>query len=559
MSFVRAVKNFSRLRDIANILFKHGFGELVERLGFKTHLPFEKKFQKEAFKKNPKKHTAIHLREAMEEAGGAYVKLGQMLSLRGDLTPKDFCEEFAKLQDHVKPIPYSQVKKVIETDFGKPIEKIFLEFDKKPIAAASIAQVHKAKLKNGQIVAVKIQRPQIREKFKADIQILYYIAGQAEKYIPEIRTFKPTRIVKEFETYTKEELDFLSEARNIDTFYSKYKYNQQIKIPKVFWDYTTSRVLTMTYLDGKKVSEMKRLSKEEKKHIALTIYNSFLTQAFDMHVFHADPHPGNIFVLKNGKIGLLDFGIVGRLSPDLSKKVELMLIGLVKGDLDYLSQGIIELGFVEEIDIDQFKEDLFNTWGKYHGEDNNKINMREFFAETFTLARKYKIEYPGNFVLLTKAVITVQSLGEKLYPQANFVKIVSPRVEKILRKRHNPKAMVKSAKRNVADLAWTLRNLPQDLRSLMHIVRRGGPVRVDIENEDIQYFTREMDRSSNRIAFSLVISGITVTTGLIILANAEPKLLGIPVLAWGGFGLIVFLAMVLTWSIFNENKGEKRG
>jgi ubiquinone biosynthesis protein len=554
MGFVNAVKNFSRMREVANVLFKEGLGEVVERLGFKTHLTIEKRMQKGAFKKVKTSHLAVRLRRAMENAGGAYVKLGQMLSLRSDLIPENYCDEFAKLQDHVKPISYNTVKKVVEAEFGKGIERVFKTFEKTPLAAASIAQVHKATLRDGRVVAVKVQRPKVAKSFKSDIEILYYIAAQAEKYMPEIRPFKPTRIVKEFESYTKNELDFLQEAQNIEQFHKKYKYSQHIKIPQVYRDYTTSRVLTMSFLDGKKISELRRVKKEKKKKIALTVYNSFLTQVFDMRTFHADPHPGNVLLMKNGKVAFLDFGIVGKMSPELERNVEGMLIALVKGDLDMLAHSFIDLGIVEDINIEQFKEDLFNTWGKYHNVSNNQINMKKFFAESFALARKYKIEYPGNFVLLAKTIITVQALGEKLYPESNFIEIVSPKVERILKKRHSPKRIIKSARKNFFNLAWTFRKFPQDLRSLMHIVKTGARVKVDIENKDIKYFTQEMDRSSNRITYGLIIGSLTITAGLIILAKAGPIYAGIPFLAWIVVGLVVLLSLTLAYSIINENK-----
>ena len=555
MSFVKAVQNFSRLRTVVNILFKEGFGEFIGRLGFKTHLSFEKRVQTDESKKVPKSHMAVRLRRAMEQAGGAYVKLGQMLSLRADLIPQDYCDEFAKLQDGVKPISYSVVKKVVESEFGKPIDKVFVDFDKKPLAAASVAQVHKAKLKNGQIVAVKVQRPTIAKAFMADIQILQYIAGQAEKFIPEIRPFNPTRIVEEFEKYTKNELDFLSEARNIETFHKKYKYSQHIRIPRAYWDYTTSKVVTMTYLDGKKVSQMKNLTKKEKKKVAMIVYKSFMMQVFEMHTFHADPHPGNIFVLKDGKIAFLDFGIVGKLSPDLTDNIESMVIALVNGDIDRLAYSFIDLGMVEDIDIDKFKQDLYDSWAEYHGKSNDQINMRKFFGETFELARKYKIEYPGNFVLLAKAIITIQSMGETLYPESNFIQNVRPQAEKLLRKRHSPKRVLKEAKKNAFNLAWTFRKFPQDLRSLVTLIKKGATVKVDIDNKDVKHFTQELDRSSNRVTFGLIICGLVIAAGLIILSESGPIILGVPMLAWLCFAVVLMLSFALVISIVRENIG----
>ena len=345
MSLVKAIRSFSRLRQIVNILFTYGFEEIVDELRFRSHLPFEKQISKKKSKKSRSTH-AVRLRKAMEEAGGAFVKLAQMLSLRSDLIPQEYCDEFAKLQDSVKPFAFSKVKKIIEEDFGKPINKVFMEFEKEPIAAASVGQVHKARLKSGQWVAVKIQRPDIKKIFKSDVDILYYLAEQAEERIENLRRFKPRRIVQEFENYTKKELDFKLEAKNIDIFFKKYKYSHYFKIPRVYWEQSSSRVVTMTFIDGKKISEMKKLDEKDKKRLTLLVYRSFIDQVFNMHIFHADPHPGNIFLMDNKKIAFLDFGIVGRISPDLAMSVEMMLIGLVKGDLDMLAQSFLDIGVI---------------------------------------------------------------------------------------------------------------------------------------------------------------------------------------------------------------------
>ena len=554
MSLVKAIRSFSRLRQIVNILFTYGFEEIVDELRFKSHLPFEKQISRK--KKKSKSSHAVRLRKAMAEAGGAFVKLAQMLSLRSDLIPQEYCDEFAKLQDHVEPFAFSKVKKIIEEDFGKSIHKVFMEFEKEPIAAASVGQVHKARLKSGQWVAVKVQRPNIKKIFQSDIDILYYLAEQAEERIEVIRRFKPRRIVQEFENYTKKELDFKLEAKNIDVFFKKYKYSPYFKIPKVYWEQTSKRVVTMTFIDGKKVSEMKKLDEKEKKRLTLLIYRSFIDQVFKMHIFHADPHPGNIFLMDNKKIAFLDFGIVGRISPDLAMSVEMMLIGLVKGDLDLLAQSFLDIGVIPgDIDEMAFKEDIFEAWSPYHGSDVSQINMASFFTNSFELARKYDIEYPGNFVLLTKAVITTEAFGRKLYPQANFVKICTPQVENLLREQRNPKNMLHSFKKNAFKFSSSLKKFPQDLRSLMYIFKKGATVKVDIDNKDLKHFTRELDASSNRVTLGLIIGSLVVGAGLIILSGIPPMLFGVPLMAWLLVLIACMLSMALTISVIREQKG----
>ena len=553
MAFVSAIRRFSRLKEIVQLLAREGFDEILTRIHFNSPLHLGSALETDKEKKKELVHTAVRLRRVMEDAGGAFTKVGQMLSLRCDLIPQEYCDEFSRLQDNVKAFPYAQVKSTIESEFKKPLKEIFASFEEKPVASASVGQVHKARLKSGEWVAVKIQRPQIERVFDADIDLLHYIAQEAEKYLPEIRPFKPQKIVQEFENYTKKEMDYLLEAKNIDIFYEKYKYSPAIKIPKVYWEYSSSKVLTMEFIEGKKISDVE-LSKEQKKKVALTLYKSFMTQVFDMHVFHADPHPGNIFYMKNGKIALLDFGIVGRISPDLSESVEMMLVGLVNGDLDILTRSIISIGTVEDIDEEKFKEDLFEAWGEFHGSSLAEINMKRFFTNTFDLGRKYNIDFPSNFVLLVKGSVTIESFAKQLYPESNFIEVCKDQVKDIVKKEKNPSRIYASLKKQAYTFSSSLRRFPQDLRSVMHILKTGAKVQVEVDHKELNELTVELDRSSNRITFGLIIGGLIIATGLLIVANVEPKLLGIPAYAWGSISLIVIMALVLCVSILREKK-----
>ena len=305
MKFRRAYRDAKRVKDVVNILLKQGLGYSIEKMNLKSHLTFGKK-TKDVSKRVS---TQVKLRKAMEELGGTFIKFGQLLSIRPDLIPESYCEEFAKLQDNVRPFPYEQVKDVIEKDFKKPIHKVFIHFEKTPIAAASVGQVHMAKLRTGETVAVKVQRPNINQIFESDIDILYYIANLAEKHIPELKDYNPVAIVNEFENYTKRELDYNLEGKNIDVFYKNFVGSKTIKIPRVFLSYTSKRVLTMEYIDGININKYKA-TKEEKKKIIKNLLSCFMKQILEDGFFHADPHPGNIFILKDHRIELLDFGIV---------------------------------------------------------------------------------------------------------------------------------------------------------------------------------------------------------------------------------------------------------
>jgi len=553
MSVIKALKGFNRLKKIANLLFKEELGFLVDKLKLKSHLDVKHKLKSTEFKK-PITALPTRLRRVMEDAGGAFVKLGQLLSLRSDLLPKEYCEEFAKLQDEVKPFPFKQVKQTIELELGKPLNKVFKEFNPIPIAAASVGQVHKAKLNTGEVVAVKIQRPGIVKTFETDIDILHYLSKVAYKHIPESRPFKLQKIVEVFEEYTEKELDYLKEGKNIELIYQRSK-NTKIKIPKVYWDHTSSKVLTMEFVDGKRIKQVK-LTKPERKKIADTISNALINQIFDYHIFHADPHPGNIFLTKNKNVAFLDFGIVGRVSPDMQDHIEDMMVGLVQGDLDLLSRSFMEMGIIEgEINENQFKEDLFQKWGQYHGENLNKINMKEFFEDTFELARKYNMEYPTNFILLLKSLATAEGLYRYIYPESNFIRIIRPKTEEIMLKRKNLKNIAKEFKKNAWSVSRTVKKFPEDLRSLVRLIKRGTKVYVDIDNRDVQTLTHEIGTSSNRLAFGFIIGGLVVAFGLVVLAGIEPTLWGVPYIGILLLFIIMVLSLLLGISILWEKKG----
>ena len=554
MGFISAFKRFSRLRVIVELLIKEGFEDVISRLHFNTPMHFGDKL---AIKPKAKLQgtTAERLRIVLEEAGGAFVKLGQMLSLRSDLLPQEYCDEFAKLQDSVKPFPMYQVRKIIQEEFGKSINKIFEEFDETPIAAASVGQVHKAKLKTGEVVAVKIQRPDIQKTFEADIDLMYYIAEEVEEHWPEFKVFKPKELVKQFEDYTKKEMDYLAEGKNIELFYNQYKYHSHIKIPKVYWDYSTKRILTMEFIDGRKISLIDDLSAELKKKIALLVYKSMLTQVLEMRVFHADPHPGNIFWTKDAKVAFLDFGIVGRLSPDMAEDIELMMIGLVKGDLDSLANGFIEMGVVDDIDENKFKEDLFEAWAEFKGSSLKQMNMKRFFENTFALARKYELNLPTNFVLLSKAVITTEAFGKQLYPNSNFVEVCQEEVDKIIAKERDPKIVYGSLKKKFFDIGINLKRFPGDLRNLMRVFRKGAKVKLEVDHKELGELNQELDVSSKRLTLGLFVGGLLIATGLFVATGMEPKYYNIPLLAIISGSIAIIIMGIIIIQMMKKKEG----
>ncbi|MDD5331353.1 MAG: AarF/ABC1/UbiB kinase family protein [Candidatus Nanoarchaeia archaeon] len=557
MGLIKTIRDVKRLKNIANVLFSYELGNLVHNLGLSSHIPFTKRLSKEQFI-DKSDFVAYRLRQSMEELSGAFVKLGQLLSLRPDLIPKEYCEEFSKLQDHVAPFSFVSVKKIVEEELKKPLEMAFSSFDKDPIASASIGQVHKAKLISGETVAVKVQRPFIDEIFETDMDLLFHIAHLAEKNMPELRQYDLNAIVKEFEDYTKKELNYIVEAKNIEEFYNNFKKDNNVKIPKIFWNFTTKKVLVMEFIEGEKIKEIKKLTPTKKKKIVDLITKSVIKQILEYHLFHADPHPGNLLMLKDDKIAFLDFGIVGRLSDDLIEKIEGVMIGLILPDKELLSRSLIELGFVkEEIYIDEFKEDLSHYLGQYYGVNETKIDLTSAMYDLISLSRKYKMKLPTNFVLLVKSLATLEGLVRELDPEYNLVESFKPYVQKLAKKRKSAKYGLKKLKSTAEDFTYTIKELPKDMRDALKNIKQGN-LKLNIDNKDIRRFTLEIDRSSNRITYGLIIAALLVSGALVIMADLPPFYEDIPMLGIVFFLLAVVFIFIFVISIIIEKiRGRK--
>jgi len=555
MSIGQTIRNFKRLNQIANLMAKQEMGYFLEKLNLTKYLAIRKREKTGKFIKRANSMPE-RLRFIMEELGGTFVKLGQLLSLRHDLIPPEYSEEFEKLQDSVKPFSFLAVKKTVESEYGKSLRSVFRKFDKDPIASASVGQVHKAVLKNGDIVAVKVQRPNIGSTFETDIQLMYHLARILEEHMPELKRYDPVGIVREFESYTRKELDYMLEAKNIDVFYQNFKRYPKVRIPKVYWEHTTSKVLVMEYIDGIKISEVKNFSKykSSRKQIAHNLANAFLKQVLDDGYFHADPHPGNIFLLKNNRIALLDFGIVGKLTPEDMEKIEDLFIALIEPNVDGIVRCFIDYGFVDEdeIDIRKFRSDLIIALEDYYGSSLKQIDMVGFAHDIFKIARQYKVKFPVNFVLLLKAMATLEGMAQKLYPDFSFTEFSRPKIEKIIQERLEPAQIFKNMRHTFEDWKYNMKKFPKDISDGLRAFRKGLKVNLDIDNTDIKRFTIEVDRSSNRISLSMVMASLILAAAVIMHAQLQPLVWGYPLLAVVCIFIAVFLLLMLLVSILRE-------
>ncbi len=554
MEMAKTYRDVKRLRQIVDVLFKYELGYVIERLNLKSLLPIKHRTRKEKFSKDFSKPR--NLRLAFEELGATFIKLGQLLSLRPDLIPKEYCREFALLQDDVKSIPFNEVKGIVERELKKPLNEIFVYFNETPIAAASIGQVHKAKLKNNEIVAVKVQRPNVGGLFSADIDLLYHLVALIEHHFPGMDEIRPKEIVKEFEAYTKNELDYTLEASNISIFYNNFRKSHVVKIPKVYWDYTTTKVLTMEFIDGKKLTEANIIAlKASKKELVKNVVNCFITQVIEYSIFHADPHPGNIFLIDSKRFALLDFGIVGKINSDMTEKIETMFLALMKPDKDLLIDSLIDLGFVEgSVNIMELKSDMSKQLGKYYGAALKDISTSELIYDMLAMARKYHLKLPVNFILLLKAMITVEGFGKELNPNFVFIKETKPMVDKIIEKRSSLSYVFRNWREKLISTSTDTIKIPKEINMTLKELREGH-VKVKIVDPAISNFAYEVDKSSNRITFGLVIAGTLVAAAIIALAKIPPFFRNVPLLTIGLLIISAIFTVFLIISILKEKRG----
>lgn len=498
----RRFAGIKRFERILEVLSRHGLDFLLEKMLFK----------KRSFSTRKATSRPVELRLLFEELGGSFIKLGQLLSMRPDLIPGEYCDELAKLQDSVAPFSYVEVEHVIRAELKKPISGIFRSFEKKPLAAASIGQVHLARLKNGRKVAVKVMRPGIKALFEDDLEILDFISRQFKHHArPEL--FDPEEIFNEFKRYTENELDYLKEARNIRLFHDHAKGNKDIFIPAVHDDFTTPRVLVMDFVEG---IELRRVLLEpgrykglNKKSLAEILVHSFMKQIFIDGLFHADPHPGNIIIDKD-IVGFIDFGIVGRIDDAMKEKLGRFLIGVVDKDVDSMVQALIGLDVVGcDVDANRLKHDLLDELGEYYDAGLDRMDLSVVFFKCLAIARRNHMRLPGDFVLLGKALITLRSVCLQLSPDFNIIEEARPFIRKLLKEKTKPAFLFKRIMSESTRFAEFVHELPDQSRKMFRVVDKAD-VALDDINHDLSSLTNAIKTESWRIVLGIIVASLII-------------------------------------------------
>jgi len=514
LNLAQDIRDVRRFEQILHVLFKYNFGFLLKHAGLKYFLPLTMRLQKHKFNKgeiNP-----VSVRKVFEELDGTFIKLGQLLSVRPDLIPVEYCDELSKLQDNVKPFSSAKAKEIVDSQLKKKLAF----FNKNPIAAASIGQVHEAVLKSGKKVVVKVQRPNIDKIIDTDIDILYKLANIIEKYFPN-DFVQPKEIVSEFGKYTKIELDYVKEGKNLDRLHKNFLNDKNVTIPKVYWDYSTKKILTLDYIDGIRLSSFKKIKKSDAKEIANNIANAVFKQIFVHGFFHADPHPGNILILKGNKIAFLDTGIVGTLNDSLKQGLTDLFISMMDGSLDGVVDALLNLGIVEDsINIDRLKEDIRNSLGEYYGTSLKEVNLGQVLNKSIAIAKRYKIKMPTNFVLLGKSIITLEGVCRKLDPEFDIVKVSKPFVDRLFEEKTRPEYIVKNIFKTSIKIKDFLVRLPERTTELMYSIKDADK-KVGSIDQDLKSLNWRISTASNRISLGLVIAALLI--GASYISTTNPK------------------------------------
>jgi len=550
----RTYRHFKRYRQILKVLVKYGFGDVMERLRLNRYVEVGKKI----IRLNKKRDTDIkrfsrveRIRMALEELGPTFIKLGQFLSVRPDLVPLELTKELKKLQDSVPALPFAEVKKGVEEEFKTSLETNFSFFDTKPFAAASIAQVHLAKLLDRREVAVKIRRPGIKEIINTDLEIMLHLANIIEKHYPESEFYDPVGIVRELSRSIKKELDFTYESRNIKKFAQNFKDDKIIYVPMVIEKLSTEKVLTLEYVKGIKVSDYDKLESAglNRKIIARNGATLILKQIFDYGFFHGDPHPGNILILENNVICFLDFGIMGRLSEEMKNNFANMIMGIIQKDTNIIITTIEIICNGDIQDREELREEIDEFIDYYYGISLGEINFGKLLNELIEAVIRHKLKIPSNFFLMEKALITVEGLGKGLDPDFNMVSLLRPFTQKLISKKLSLLQMVEDTLKLIPELSQLLKEMPTETREILQKLKT-GKLKVEFEHKGLKPMLSTGDKISNRLSFSIVIAALIIGSSLIVNSKMGPLLWGFPAvgiigfLAAGVFGLYLIIAIL---------------
>jgi ubiquinone biosynthesis protein len=551
---IRSRHHLSRYREIASILARHGLGWVVLELGLGDLIPFHRGLLGHPRRDVPYSRPE-HFRMALEDLGVVFIKLGQVLSTRPDMLPPDFVTEFARLQDAAPPVPYAEIAAVVEAELGAPPEAVYAEFSPEPRASASIGQAHAARFADGTPVIVKVQRPGIEATIDRDLAVLADLAHLAVTRTPLGDYYDVEGWIQEFAFTLRNELDYTREGHNADRFRRNFAAEPTLYVPRVYWELTTRRVLTLEEIQGIKINDQAGLDAAglDRHRVAENSVRILLTEIFEHGFFHADPHPGNFFVLPGEVIGLMDFGMVGRLDETLREALLRVALALTQQDTDRLVDELLDLGVAPgRVQRPALKRDLDHLVGRYHDRPISEWAASQAFNDMMAIAFRHRLQLPTDLTLLTKVIAMSEGLGAQLDPDFKLLAFAEPYLRRFWLQTRAPAYLARKMAQGVLDLTDLGLGLPQRLRRLLSQLER-GQVTVTSRHEGLDEALAELNRIANRLAVSILTAALIIGLGLLMLVYHPPGWA-----TWGGwfFGLAFLIAFVLglglLWSIWRS-------
>lgn len=559
------LRGFRRFWKILRVFTKHGCGDMVAYM-FRGK---DKSSQtREGLPVRPKFPSPERIRMAFEELGPSFIKLGQLLSTRADIFPPEYIEEFRKLQDQVPPEPFPAIKAIIETTLKRPLYDIFQEFDPQSIAAASVAQVHAAKLYTGEKVAVKVVRPGIDKMIQDDIRLMYYLAEKIENHFELGKILGAVNLVKEFERTIFKELDMSIEAGNIEKFRKNFKEIEEIYIAEVNWEFNSKSVLVMEFIEGIKMDQVATLIEHQidPKEIAMIGLRSLSRQLMEFGFFHADPHPGNTLVMVDGRVSLVDFGIMGYLDEAMMLQIANVFLGYAEHDYDLIMEALLDAGLINEetMDLAAFKRDLRQMSEPFYGRSLQTISVKDVYDEVMELVMRYQIRLPRDLLLLFKTFVQTESLGKILGSDAGILEVMKPYAKKLLQRGYDARKFFKSMGKDAHKTGNLMRMTPKFVHDILKQTAQGRQ-RIELNHTGFQSLNQHIEKGINRMTVGLIISASIVAGSLVL--NSTKKFMTFTVDRWGietititellgiaGYSIATVLGVWLVLNIFRSGK-----
>ncbi|CAN5378886.1 AarF/ABC1/UbiB kinase family protein [soil metagenome] len=557
-SAVEFASHIPRYREIVGILLKYGFADVLKLVALQRFLGMEDATITIHETGVLSKPLPERLRLALEELGPTFIKFGQIVSSRRDLVTDEYYIELCKLQAGVPPFPGKEAKRIIKDELGASVDDLFSSFDDEPVGGASMAQVHAAVLTTGEMVAVKVQRPDIEKVIELDLAILQDFARFADRHIPDISGLNPVGVVTEFSATLLKELDFTNEATNADRFAKQFEANPYIKVPAVYRDLTTEKVLTMEFMVGKQVTDIEGLKKAQidPSELAHHLTDLIYAQIFEYGFFHGDPHPGNMLVLKGGVTGLLDFGMMGSFSPEFRSSVAHLIAGLAEKDHQQVMRSILDMS--EEAYTSKpakMLQDVEDFSGTHLNKPLREIKLGEVLNKLLELLRNNHLRMKGSFYLGIKALTQVEAIGRELDPDLNFIILGEPYARKLIERKYHPARVFDVLKKLFTESLDFLDDFPHDFHNLYQRIKLGKiniPLEHKIDPQGFEPLRKTLDSIANRLANAILASAMLICSSIIILSHVPPTWGGISVFGIIGLGFGFYMCLRLVLSIWKH-------